>query len=571
MTDTRSPGVARAVGPADGGRPGSAGGPPSRRHAFGVVAWARWAWRQLTSMRTALVLLFLLAAASVPGSLLPQRSIDASAVQSYYAAHPTLAPIFADVGLFNVFAAPWFAAIYILLFVSLLGCVLPRSYRLARSTRAVPPRAPRNLNRLPLSVRYTTTLPPEEAAAVARTYLRRHRFRLGVGDGWISAEKGYRREVGNLVFHLALTGLLVAVAVGSLFGYKADRVLVKGSSFADTPISLDNFSPGHLVGTDDLPPFSIALRHFSASYISSGPQREQPRSFDASLAYTSHPGAPTRGYQLQVNRPLNVDGTQVYLIGHGYAPVFKVTDARGQVVYDQATPFVATNTASYLSEGVVKVPDAAPHQLGFVGLFVPTGVVVSGQLESAFPAPLNPVVSLIAYQGNLGMNSGAPQSVYRLYTAGMHRLPMAAQTLTPGQSVKLPGGNGTLTFTGYRQWVSLQMTHDPGQTAALVCAGLALAGLLLSFLVRRRRIFVRLAAGPGGATLVDVGGLARSDVGGGFEEEFADLATALRTAHHGVPFVDGAPSPQDTASTTDAGSQAPAGEEPPPAGDGQEE
>ncbi|MFZ1670082.1 MAG: cytochrome c biogenesis protein ResB, partial [Candidatus Nanopelagicales bacterium] len=50
---------------------------------LGLGGWLRWAWRQLTSMRTALLLLFLLALASIPGSLLPQRSTDAAKVTQY--------------------------------------------------------------------------------------------------------------------------------------------------------------------------------------------------------------------------------------------------------------------------------------------------------------------------------------------------------------------------------------------------------------------------------------------------------------------------------------------------------
>src|SRR5580700_4043373 len=107
--------------------------------AYGVLGWLRWCWRQLTSMRTALILLFLLAVGSVPGSLLPQQGIDPAAVQQYYVSHPALAPWLARLSLFNVFAAPWFAAIYLLLFLSLAGCVIPRAYRLARSARQQPP------------------------------------------------------------------------------------------------------------------------------------------------------------------------------------------------------------------------------------------------------------------------------------------------------------------------------------------------------------------------------------------------------------------------------------------------
>jgi cytochrome c biogenesis protein len=500
---------------------------PTAGH-FGVVAWARWGWRQLTSMRVALVLLFLLALGSVPGSLLPQEGIDPAAVQEYYTAHKSLAPILNRLGLFNVFAAPWFAAIYLLLFVSLAGCVLPRAYRLARSARALPPRAPRNLSRLPNSARYQTDLTTDQAAAAAAKFLTRRHFRLNRGDGWLSAEKGYRREVGNLLFHVALMGVLVSVGLGGLFGYKADRLVVEGDSFADTVTDMDAFHPGHFVSAGDLAPFSVTLDKFSASYITSGQDRNQPLTFDGHISYTAHPGDPSRTYNLQVNHPLNIDSAKLYLIGHGYAPVFKVTDGKGKVVYDQATPFLPADQSTYLSEGVVKAPDAQPDQLGFAGVFLPTAVDVNGQLQSAFPAALEPAVSMIAYRGNLGLNSGVTQSVYQLDTTGMTRVATANQVLTAGQSMKLPNGEGTLTFTGYKQWVSLQVTYDPGQVPALISGIVALAGLLLSFLVRRRRIFVRTYADEAGHTTVDVAGLARSDVGGGFEGEFAELSHDLR-------------------------------------------
>jgi cytochrome c biogenesis protein len=515
--------------PAAGGRAGVAGPGP-----FGTMGWMRWAWRQLTSMRTALVLLFLLAVASVPGSVLPQQGIDPQAVQQYYLSHPSLAPLLARLWLFNVFAAPWFAAIYLLLFLSLAGCVVPRTFRLARSARALPPPAPRNLARLPNSARYQTRLAPGEALDGAAALLAARRFRLRTGDGWLSAEKGYRREVGNLLFHLALLAILGAVALGGLFGYKADRLLVAGSSFANTATALDEFHPGRAVSAADLQPFSIALNRFTASYVTSGKLRGQPSAFDAYIRYTAEPGSPTHPYDLRVNHPLNVDGAKVYLIGHGYAPVFKVTDGTGRVVFDQAVPFIAVEQAGLTSEGVVKVPDAQPQQLGFAGVFLPTAVDASGTLESVFPSADNPRVSLVAYAGNLGMDSGPPQSVYNLNTAGLRKLPIAPQPLAPGQSMKLPDGAGTLTFTGYRQWISLAITYDPGQVPALLAGIAALAGLLLSFFVRRRRMFVRVYPGSDGGTVVEVAGLVRTDAGGGFDDEFDQFAEALRSAH-GVP------------------------------------
>jgi len=569
--------------PADSGGPPRPGPGSPAAGPFGLADWLKWAWRQLTSMRIALVLLFLLALGSVPGSMLPQQGSDPVGVQQYFSSHPALAPWLNHLGLFNVFAAPWFAAIYLLLFASLVGCVVPRTFRLAGSARTLPPRAPRNLSRLPRFAEYATSLPPAAAAEAAARVLSAHGFRLrrptapagpagtaapagtadsgggpGAGDRpgdpeehWISAEKGYLREAGNLIFHLALLGVLVSVALGGLFGYKADRLLVQGYSFADTQSALDEFHPGRLVTAADLPPFTITLNRFDASYISSGTQRGQPSSFDAQVSYTAQPTGPVRSARIQVNHPLSVDGASVYLIGHGYAPEFKVTDARGQVVYNGPQPFVAGATGNFLSQGVLKVPGAQPEQLGFTGVFVPTAVDIGGTLESVFPAADNPVVSLIAYAGNLGMDTGVPQSVYQMDTAGMRQLTASPLLLRIGQSAKLPDRQGTITFTGYRQWVSLAITHDPGQLPALICGMAALGGLLLSFVVRRRRVFVRARAGQDGTTMY-VGGLTRTDASGAFEEEFASLAAELRSAHHKAaqdhaapPHIPAAPTPPE--------------------------
>jgi cytochrome c biogenesis protein len=103
---------------------------------IGVVGWLRWVWRTLTSMRTALVLLFLLAIASVPGSVYPQRGTDPIKVNQYLADSPEVGRLLDRLGMFDVFASPWFAAIYLLLFVSLAGCVIPRAVQHWRAMRA---------------------------------------------------------------------------------------------------------------------------------------------------------------------------------------------------------------------------------------------------------------------------------------------------------------------------------------------------------------------------------------------------------------------------------------------------
>ena len=582
MTSARTSGVAdpvtpdaRSAAPEDGLQEEAAGQPAK---PFGIMGWLRWSWRQLTSMRTALVLLFLLAVASVPGSTLPQNGTDPAKVQQYISHHPLLGPLLNRLSFFDVFAAPWFAAIYLLLFTSLAGCVLPRAFRLAVSARAKPPAAPRHPARLPFGSAYRTDLGPDEALAEARRLLSGKGFRLRTGDGWVSAEKGYLRETGNLLFHIALLALLASIGLGAVFGYKADILLTEGDGFANTVAAYDQYHPGRAVAPGDLQPFTVWLDKFSASYVQSGPLRGEPSSFDASLRYQAQPGGPMRHYDLQVNHPLNVDGAKVYLIGHGYAPQFRITDGHGNVALQQAVPFLSAGDINATAEGVIKVPDAQPQQLGFIGVFLPTEVAIDGQLASVFPAPLHPAVSLVSYAGNLGLDSGVSQSVYQLQTSGMRRLPIDPRPLFPGQSMKLPNDSGTVTFTGYKQWISVQVTYDPGRLPALVSAVAAILGLLLSFLVRRRRLFVRVEATQGGAPAggdgagaaaaggdgaagaaaggeaggaeVEFGGLARSDVAGGFEEEFAELAAAMRTAHRAAEPAAAGAAHQDESATT---------------------
>ena len=506
------------------GRAGRSGGVGSPRQA---QAWLRWGWRQLTSMRTALILLFLLAVGSVPGSLLPQDGTNPAAVSQYYAAHPSLAPILARLSLFNVFGAPWFAAIYLLLFLSLVGCVLPRTLRLAGSARQPPPRAPRHVDRLPMSVSYRTALAPEAALESAAAVLSGRRFRMRAGEGWVAAEKGYLREAGNLLFHIALLGVLVSIGLGGLYGYKADRLLVEGTSFSNTVTALDEFHPGRLVSPGDLQPFTLTLDRFSAAYVMSGAEFGQPASFNAAISYSAAPGGPARPDTLSVNHPLNVDGVRVFLIGHGYAPEFRVTDGTGHVVFEGAVPFIPVETSGLTSEGAVKVPDAEPQQLGFVGVFLPTTVDVGGRLESEFPAPLKPA-------GEPGLVRGEPR----------HERGSAAVGVLAGHRGTAPAGDraaaagrrpvdeasrwpGDAHLPGYRQWISLAITYDPGQLPALVSGIAVLAGLLLSFMIRRRRVFVRarpvMRARPSSISA----GSARSDAAGGFEDEFSGLAAEI--------------------------------------------
>ncbi|WP_030374039.1 cytochrome c biogenesis protein ResB [Streptomyces rimosus] len=520
--------------------------------SLGPIGWARWFWRQLTSMRVALILLFLLSLGAIPGSLVPQTSIDPTKVEQFRTDHPTLAPLYDKLGLFHVYSSVWFSAIYLLLFISLIGCIVPRSWQFVGQLRSRPPRAPRRLTRLPAYTTWRTDRAPDEVLGAARRLLKKRRFRAHTVDDAVAAEKGYLREAGNLIFHVSLIVILVAVAVGSLWKSEGGKLVVEGDGFANSLTQYDNFKSGAFYDTDDLEPFGFSLKSFDASYERTGPQKGTPREFRANISYfqgadgKEHPG------KIEVNHPLEIADSKIFLLSHGYAPVVEVTDGRGKQVYSGAVPFLPQDMQNYTSTGVVKVPNAQTaagkrNQLGFSGFFVPTyGGKGSGSMFSTFPALDNPRLTLTAYHGDLGVDSGLPQSVYQLEKKNLKQYKQdgraVAQMMKPGETMKLPGGDGSIKFVGVKQWATFQVSHQPGNGLALIGAIAILIGLAGSLFIQRRRVWVRAVRGADGVTVVEMAGLGRSE-STRLPEELADLAGALEAD---------APVAAETASDSDA-------------------
>jgi cytochrome c biogenesis protein len=516
-------------------------------------------WRSLTSMGTALVLLFLLALGAIPGALLPQRSLNAGKVNDYLAAHPVIGPWLDALQAFDVFSSFWFTAIYVLLFVSLVGCLAPRMIEHARSLRATPVAAPRNLARLPKHATFRLHADSADPNALDNTAnniagrLRGWRSTIRHEEGGagsetsvvVSAEKGYLREFGNLVFHFSLLGLLVAVAVGKLFGYEGNVIIIAdgGPGFCSaSPAAFDSFRAGNTVDGTSLHPICIRVNDFQAHYLPSG----QATSFAADIDYQAGNDLTTnswRPYRLEVNHPLRFGGDRVYLQGHGYAPTFTVTFPDGQT-RTSTVQWRPDNPQTLLSSGVARIDPPAgsypnpderrKHEIAIQGLLAPTEQLDGTLLSSRFPALNAPAVAIDIYRGDTGLDSGRPQSLFsldpRLVDQG--RLTKEKRVnLRAGEEVRLdqgPAAGTVIRFDGAVPFVNLQVSHDPGQTWVLVFAVTMMAGLLVSLLVRRRRVWVRLAPAEAvpGTVNVELGGLARTD-NSGWGDEFERLTERL--------------------------------------------
>jgi cytochrome c biogenesis protein len=516
-------------------RPDDSGDDPSRglAPALGFRGSLRWLWTQLTSMRTALVLLFALAVAAVPGSLIPQRDVSPIAVSDFIADHPTLGPIYDRVGLFEVFSSAWFSAIYLLLFVSLVGCIIPRVMVYARALRTPPPRTPRNLSRLPA---YATAPAPADQSAEhvlerAARGLTRQRYRVIRRDRSLSAERGYLREAGNLVFHLSLLTLLVGVAIGGLFGFRGTSVAIVGQGFANNITQYDDLTTGAWFSDDQLPPFTIGVQQFRVRFETGPVQTGAARLFELDTEVTPRPGATPYQQTIEVNHPLRVDGTTVHLIGHGYAPVVRVLDGDGNIAFSGPVVFLPQD-GNFTSAGVIKVPDGRPERLAFEGIFAPTAQVDELGPRSLFPDALDPALYINVWHGPPKTETGQPENVYSLDTAGLSQLKDPSGDplrilLRPGTSYQLPDGKGSIEMTGVSRWVKLQLSATPGIALVLSSIGAAVLGLCLSLFIRPRRVWLRVREDGAAPRLIEVGGLDRADARAGLDEDVAELAAEL--------------------------------------------
>jgi len=467
----------------------------------------RYLWRQLTSMRTALILLLLLGIASIPGSLFPQRTASPLKVREYFESDPTTARWMDRFFLFDVYGSPWFSAIYVLLFISLIGCVVPRTYHYAREILKRPAPAPSSIRQFEEFQLVTGEL---EAASA---WLEKNRFRITKGEGALAGEKGYLRETGNLFFHLALIVVLVGIGASSVFGMRGEAIVTMGERFINVPTSYDNFAPGRFFNLANLPPFSITAIDFDAEYDEVS---KLPIEYRLTTQVTTNPNSTATGEIVRVNHPLTFGDTRVYLQANGFSPLVTVRDASGVIKFEGPVPFLPQDS-NLSSIGAIKVPDMQP-QIGFVASFFPTAArdeKIGG--FSASPELLNPRLLMSIWEGDLKMDSGVPQSVYRIDTSEMKKLDLWSL----GLSESYDFGVGSITFNGVVPWVNLQVVKDPGKTYALLGSIVAIMGLLASLFIRQRRIYVRQVGDQ-----LEIAGLPLNRLPG-LVDELANLRNAI--------------------------------------------
>lgn len=491
-------------------------------------------WRTLRSMRTALVLLLLLALAAVAGSLVPQAGVADARIAATFRDHPLRAEIFNQLGLFDVYGSWWFTLIYTLLLVSLAACLLPRTRALVRNARARPQPA-RELDAMRHYAERAVPVEADRAISGARRVLRRRMFRVAQANGAdppsLAADKGLAREAGSLLFHWSFLLILVGIIWGKGTGFSGRVAIVEGETWTEAHANYDGQIREGRFFNEDHSGIRIRVEDFTATYrIPSG----QPEDFVTRAELYDATGDVVRSVDIRVNHPAGIEGVKFYQFGYGWAPVIEVEKdgealASAPVVCTQGPPPEGVNALQLPWNCVVKLPSLSP-QVGIRFHLYSDSRALYALLETGRAMPMltefAPVMTYTAYRGDL--RSDRVQSATVLDTTGMRVWKDGA--VGAGRTERL-GDGLSISFLDLRQYTVLEVKRDRGLWIMLLAAILILVGLLPALYTSRRKVWVT-AEPNGSGSVLKVGGFAlqrRSQ----FEEEFARLVDELAKASRG--------------------------------------
>ncbi len=505
---------------------------------------AAFAWRSLRSMRTALILLLLLALASVVGSLVPQEMNSPERVAQFMIDHPVVGLFYKKAEFFNVFGSWWFTLITTLLFVSLFACLIPRTRAAIRSARQKPIQA-REIDAFPLYREVRVGAGPTAVLAASRRVLSRRAFRTAAGGTQVAAEKGIAREIGSLLFHWAFVILLLGVAVGKGTGYVGHATIIEGQTWVDARPNYNGQLRTGRFFTENFSGIGVHLQSFTDSYRSTG----IPMDFLSKVQLLDPQGHVVQTADIRVNHPAHFQGMDIFQYGFGWAPVVQVRQsgrvvAGGPVAMGQQLPPDGVPQLALPWNGTEKLLNQTPN-IGVSLEFWPDGDAYFQSQVTGQPVQMQilrkPVLRFTTYQGRIF----DPATNTLLDTSGLQQL--QSTIMFPGQTVDLRTGDVltpdpktgkidygtrlTITFPGVRQYSVLQVSRDRGVSIVLFAAILIVLGLLPALYTARRKVWVRVQpAGTG--SLVQIGGFALQRKAQ-FEDEFARLVTALTRAGGG--------------------------------------
>ena len=231
-------------------------------------------WHTLTSVRLALILILLIAVATLTGTLLDQ--VPASVANDPVAYNRWLEGargrygIFTDVmarlELLNVFSSIWFRGLIALLVANIVVCTINRwSSIRAQVFRPRVRMNPAYFDRARIGATFSVNLATATAAATVRQGLRSAGYRSLTEDGEsvaMYADRFRFSRLGTFLTHLSLVLLLVGAIMGRAWGWSDNQFIVAQGATREVPLAKD---------------ISVKLEQFQEEWYVEGPPKDFSR------------------------------------------------------------------------------------------------------------------------------------------------------------------------------------------------------------------------------------------------------------------------------------------------------
>ena len=421
-----------------------------------MLRTARRAWYVFTSVRTANGLLAVMMLAGLAGILVQQYGTSTLADPNLLAMAlrrlpdrygEPLASVIERFDLYRVFTSWWWTLIVGLFSVSLVGNTLSRLPRLLRDVQTPPVKRGRAFFRS--SVRARTGPLEGLDGAVLPDRLRQagYRVRLERASGvtHLMAERNRFAPLASLLSHGAL--LLFVLGMGIVtprFGYETALKVPTGEG---RPTGFPNDPQTVLVQNEDF------IARFDAAGI--------PLDYRTTIAVYRN-GEQIARKEITVNDPLSVDGWVFHENFFGPAVEIDVRDEAGLILYSGSV--LLDGNLSGKPEGLLKVPATD------VSLELILAKGEGGVAE----------LTVIGVRRPTGADEG-PEIVF-------------GAVLRTGDGYRAPDPGIGIEFRRPSSYIGLIAKRDPGQGVIWLGGVLLVAGISISLLRPRRRIWARYDA-----------------------------------------------------------------------------
>lgn len=436
-------------------------------------------WTLFSSMKTAIVLLLLLAIVSILGTVIEQKSVPEMYVMRYgegkYAFLKAL-------GLTDVYNSGWYKLLLSLIGINLLVCSINRfGMTWRRVTAPAVDIAVEAISALPGSEIISSTHSPEESLRKVDAALKSESYRVSSGqvegDQVVHAARGNAGLWGPYLTHVSILIIFIGSIFGRAVGFEGYATIVEGRSTS-------TYERGDEHKAENLG-YRVSLNDFKIEYD----QDHNPTAYKSDLSVYEAERQVARKV-IGVNHPLTYRGVSFFQSDYGLEGlILKITSPDGFVtewpvqIESQFSPGGKEFMISGMPMKEVK------HGGKKITMFVhDMAVDYSEERDGNFSAmslPLNPAVKIMA-------NANFPENKdLKLWDK--------LEWLQVGQSEESNGFK--IELTDAVMSTGLQVSKNPGIPILYAGFILLMVGIFLSFYITRSIVRVRVSAGDGGTTI----------------------------------------------------------------------